>query len=392
MGFAAYGWPKAEARQVRAELRAAATDAQLPGLAPAALEATVFDGTRPPDPTRDISAARERLERADRQLKRFQLDRAKQNVQAALQTLRPHIGLRAARPTDMKRLFLAVAIAHAERDRRKVQALLNQFVRRYWTVHPVDTPWPPDLRDQLQGTRQRLKMKPLSISTTMAAEASVDGLVVGETPLVIQVPVGRHRVEVRAPQALPEAQTVAVPATSSGPLEVHLTLQANLVDALTAAETLSADLERRIVETARQWGLREVYAVGPEGEDQVRIQRLGTTMAGPVVVDRAPGALRMGLVQIWSSPDDGEPMIWPWVTVGTGAAILGAGIGLHLLAQSTQDDFRDRRHFLTQTEAFELRDQANVEATASTVLISVGAAAIAGGLTWAILEWIEEAP
>ena len=387
VAVAVYGWPKSQARRIRQRVREAAQRAQIAGVVEPWIEEAAFDGRAPPDLKGELAAVRTLLDQAEQQLAQFQIAEAKGNVQEALRHMSGNLGRTVARPYDYRRLQLAVKIAHAERDENAVSALLEEFALRYWSIAARDTQWPPDIMAQLQALQQRLPKRRLFINSPRPAQVAVDGLAIGPTPAAVDVPIGRHRVEVVADGAWPGLTWASVGDEGAA---VVVSPQSPLVKKLSTAQTLSPALEARIRQTGRRWRFTDVYTVGPAPNDKIKLDRLGERRAGPIVVDRSVEAVRLGIIQLWSPPEEEEPQLWPWVTVGAGAAAIGTGVALRVVAQSTQDDFQSQRHFLTQAQAFELRDQGDREATSGTVLIGVGAAALAGGLTWAILEWMDD--
>ena len=78
-------------------------------------------------------------------------------------------------------------------------------------------------------------------------------------------------------------------------------------------------------------------------------------------------------------PGPRYPHLGPWLTVGAGAAALAAGVGFALAARSSADAADRAGDPAAYTRA---RDQWRTRRTASGVLLGVGAAAVAGGLTW----------
>ncbi len=397
VGFAAYGLPRARARRLRQQLREAAKRARLGELVDPRVESSVFDGRAPPDPTNDVAAARAYLDRAESHLKAFEIPEAKQNTVAARQRLRPHVGRVAARPQDRRRLHLAVSIAHAERDEAALIDHLRTFLNRFSDVRTQDAPWPPDVRARLERLRVGIRLVPITIASTVPAVAAINGRPVGPTPVEVRVPQGRHRIEVSAPGAQPDLVWIDAKAA----VRVELTPRSTLGSTLLGTRALTPSLQARILAESAKRGIRTVFAAGPgrgpSGNDTVRIVRVGAdpSLAGSnaVQVAATPEGLRLGLVQLSPKPavrEENESSVWPWVTVGAGVAAAGAGVAFRVIAQSTQDDFQARRPALTQREAVDLRDRGEAEATAGTALLGVGLTAVAGGLTWAVIEWIQD--
>jgi tetratricopeptide (TPR) repeat protein len=76
--------------------------------------------------------------------------------------------------------------------------------------------------------------------------------------------------------------------------------------------------------------------------------------------------------------------VGPWATMGTGGAILGAGIFFGIHASTTHDDAVATP---IQRDAQELQHSAERSATIANVLFVVGGAALAGGFAWKVYQW-----
>lgn len=74
----------------------------------------------------------------------------------------------------------------------------------------------------------------------------------------------------------------------------------------------------------------------------------------------------------------------PWITIGTGAAIVATGFYFGARASSTHDDAVASP---VQRDAAELQDSAERSATIANVLFVVGGLATAGGIGWKVWQW-----
>ena len=73
---------------------------------------------------------------------------------------------------------------------------------------------------------------------------------------------------------------------------------------------------------------------------------------------------------------------WPWVVVGSGVALTGAGVGLLMWASSQRTGAKDK----VQVDAAAEFDSAKSKTLGGAVTVGVGAAAVAGGLIWWLLD------
>lgn len=84
--------------------------------------------------------------------------------------------------------------------------------------------------------------------------------------------------------------------------------------------------------------------------------------------------------------DDRTPLekYGPWITIGSGGAVVATGLFFGIRAQATHDDAIATP---IQRDAAELQSSAERSATIANVLFVVGGAAIAGGIAWKVWQW-----
>jgi tetratricopeptide (TPR) repeat protein len=84
--------------------------------------------------------------------------------------------------------------------------------------------------------------------------------------------------------------------------------------------------------------------------------------------------------------DDRSPLekYGPWITMGSGGAMVLTGVFFGINASTTHDDAVATP---IQRDSAELQRSAERSATVANVLFVVGGAAIAGGLVWKVYQW-----
>lgn len=102
-------------------------------------------------------------------------------------------------------------------------------------------------------------------------------------------------------------------------------------------------------------------------------QRIDVQLSGEAVGDLGGGG------------GGGGGSIWPWVTVGVGVAAVGAGVFTGLSAQNLHDQLDDKRKKGELIAPADI-DTGNNLVLMTNVLMGVGVAAIAGGVTWWFLD------
>lgn len=349
------------------------------------------------DRTEARAAAGRLLHQAQEHLQSFQVDEAKDALAEATQLLKPDLGLEAARPLNQLRLALAVAVGHAQRDAKTLASALDQYAARFGTTPPDRGLWPPELERRLVTVVARVQTK-LQIISKPAGEAFVDGRAVGPTPVTVDdLPPGRHRVEVRAPDHLPGFEWANTTSTRLArvPVELAPALQHRL-EGLPAEGPIPDDLLALLAETAER-GPAELLAIAtPAGQGgvSVRIIEAGPKPAlhGPMVGDSAAAAFDLAWAT-WAKAQTTAPgrALQPWAfgAAGLGVAAASVGVAMRLWAKDTQEPLQSRRGALTQTDAYAIQDRAQSRALIGTLLIGAGAALFAGGaglFTWDLIS------
>lgn len=73
-----------------------------------------------------------------------------------------------------------------------------------------------------------------------------------------------------------------------------------------------------------------------------------------------------------------EPQVmWGWVTLGTGAAVLAGGIGVGFVAQGTHEDFKGT---IEQAKKESLQSKGRAQALAADIMMGIGTTAIVTGI------------
>lgn len=375
-------------------------------LTPRDRERFLFAVAPPPDRSRELQLARNLLNEAEEQLRNFAVGEAQQSLEQATEVLEPHVGLEGTRDLDETRLQLAVAIAHAQRDEDHLDDALKAYAARFGREPPDSGLWPPDLTRRLKAMTAAASTA-LKVTSEPPGEAWVNGKKLGPTPARRDdLPPGRHRVQVRAPAHYPADTWIE---TQSAKLaEAHLELPPDVgqeLEAVSATGALPAATERRLAEVARAERIRLLFLVGPIRRGRVALRALevgeqSAVATGIVEADATVEGVRVALNQIFQERAEARLAAqrgvspWAWVGAGAGLAAIGTGIALRLMAVSTQGDYRAQQGALTQASAYGLRDEADRQGLAGSVLIGVGAAALAGVATWVTFDLLTtpEAP
>jgi hypothetical protein len=79
-----------------------------------------------------------------------------------------------------------------------------------------------------------------------------------------------------------------------------------------------------------------------------------------------------------------EPSLAPWIVVGAGAVALAVGAGFGFSSRGARSSAANEPH--TPEELADLEDRAIGHGIAANVLFGVGAAGVAGGLIWWLLD------
>ena len=126
-------------------------------------------------------------------------------------------------------------------------------------------------------------------------------------------------------------------------------------------------------------GSRFVLVLSDADTEAERARRALEVAPGQDALTPLRGALGELLLALPAAPGPRYPHLGAWMTVGAGAAALAAGVGFAVAARSSADAAAAAAGPAAYTSA---RDDWRTRRTASGVLLGVGAAAVAAGLTW----------
>jgi len=176
---------------------------------------------------------------------------------------------------------------------------------------------------------------------------TVDGTPRGQTPLApIELPPGAHRVRLEQDGFVPWEEDVTVPPGG----EVSLR--------------------------------KEMVAVPPPPREVIVWREVPDAGA---VEDRQPGP----------PPSPYSP--WQWVTLGTGAALLGGGVALFVLGDADLQQVRDATGYgsggrvdMTVQRAQDLEESGNAKRGAGIAFMAVGGAALATSVVLFVLDALED--
>lgn len=333
--------------------------------------------------------ARALLDQADEQLRNFQVPGAKKALAKATELLDPDLGLSPTVTLDQRRLALAVAVAHAERDEEALEAALTAYAARFdQKSPPKGASWPPDLVRRLTSLAARARSS-LEVTSDPPGEVFVDGRKVGNSPLTVDdLPVGRHRVEVKAPDCF--ARDVWIDTDPAKVAAVKLDLPPTVsvrLARLPAEGPLPAGLQSEVAAAGARGGATWVALVTPARDGKASVRLIETRPEGHAHGPVLAGAPRMAFDLAWDTRDElvaegpGKPLRYtPWVigAAGVGVAAAVTGVAVRMWAKDTQDPLRTQQGALTQADAYAIQDRAEGRAVLGTVLITAGAALVAG--------------
>ncbi|MCC7386722.1 MAG: PEGA domain-containing protein [Deltaproteobacteria bacterium] len=369
-----------------------------PGVALAApsVEDRLFKSVAPP--TANLRPARRGLRRASKAFSAFRLPEASRHLAEAKETLAPWEGTPEARELVKQCMTLEVSLAHAERDELRVQRALEAFARSFPEEEPREGAWPPALVAQLKRLTPP-RHATLQVESNPSGVAYVDGVRACSTPCAVEgLSEGEHRVVIEAELHFRRDERVVV--SAAAPAQLRVDLDPDLSRRLSTLD-LDAPLPPNVAELLTQLASAqgvELIILGTPLGAGARLRRLdigGRTSASAVevivlpsledaTIDRGLEQLITGFAAEPSVASGGafEVPVWAWIAAGAGAAAATTGIVLRIDAAGATGDFEARQAELTQAEAFDLRDGAEQEQMSGTILIGVGAAAIAGVGAW----------
>lgn len=365
-------------------------------LAAPSVEDRLFRSIAPPTP--DLRPAKRGLRRAAKAFSAFRLPEASRHLAEAKEHLAPWEGTPEARELVKQRMALEVSLAHAERDELRVQRALEAFARSFPEEEPREGTWPPALVAQLKRLTPP-RHATLQVESNPSGVAYVDGVRACSTPCAVEgLTEGEHRVVIEAELHFRRDERVVVNAASPAQLRVDLDPDlSRRLSTLDLDAPLPPDLTRLLALLASAQGVDLVILGTPLGRG-ARVRRLDTgARTSPstievivlpalddATVDRGLEQLITGFTAEPSASSGGgfEVPLWAWIAAGAGAAAATTGIVLRIDAAGATGDFEARQAELTQAEAFDLRDSAEQEQMSGTILIGVGAAAIAGVGAW----------
>jgi hypothetical protein len=353
------------------------------------VERATFAAPRPKSSQASLQKAQRLLAKAEANLRDFELKEAETAMASVAELLAPYLGLRETTKIDQERLHLGVAIAHAQRDEARIDALLADYVTRYPGVIPDERKWPPDLVRRLSTGAPTVTTK-LEIASTPSGTAYVDGRLYGPTPTTAtDLPPGRHRVEVDAEGSYPIDGFVDT--TSLETTKIELKPLPRVSASLAKAkidQPLDRDLASELRRLATPLGVTELVFVSKGPKSTVELRSVSVDNKGDespkFAGDRNEAGARLAISQ-WrayrerpsSTTSTGVPT-WAWVGAGSGAALTTAGVVLRMIAVGTENELQRKEGASTQSEAFNLRDQADAQALGGSILIGVGFVALAG--------------
>ena len=243
-------------------------------------------------------------------------------------------------------------------------------------------------------------------STPSGLPVSVDGTVVGTTPLMqMETARGPHRVLITDPRYYDQGRDVTVDCGEKERVTVSLVAREGAIEVY-AADSDENDLEADVWVDGYSLGKTPLTARVIIGEHQVLVRALGVTWQDTVDVAERQTAhvhavLRRSPVatERWSAWSEGPSSIetkhktspttaWGWVTAGTAGVLAATGGALWLWGEVDMDDVSSGQSgSMNQTTARELEDRANLKQTTALVCwTGAGIAALGALVLFAVPE------
>ncbi len=361
------------------------------------------DSTYLPREPRDTQAGLEALARGEKRYLAVELKAAKKALEVAVDALLRDptelVDARFATRAALRLTQVCLALRQVRAADQVIERALFALPR-----FPAEGSPPPDLRARLEAVRSRvanqLDGRLHVVTRRPGAEVSVNGVVVGRTPLMVEglarVPV---RVVVRPDRAPAESRLISL---AEGRAEVEFgstdellaDLRGSVVNhdaegswraARRLQSSFSADATCLAVVDDSDVVVARLDAVTREVLGGHRTTRVPGDAAGWRVLGRfsapvAPSNLTPAEVAaaLWSQPNFANTLDfgraeWGWTTAGVGVATLGLGAYFGAKAFDADDRY-------SRTGTRSEKDDAESSALAADVVISVGAVLVGTGL------------
>jgi hypothetical protein len=212
----------------------------------------------------------------------------------------------------------------------------------------------------------------------------------GKTPISFQLLPGEHKIIADLKNHEPEYREIRLGDESKVRVQFEMSLSSEYTDVKFMVSEIGADVlvDRRsigkspIVGVKRlREGAHQVLAMKPGYKNWSRTIQVKGPKRNKVDIELAPE----GQVSIEVDDEEAPSQMWPWVTMGVGGAALVGGAITGMMANSLHtklQEKKDRRELIASADV----DTGNSLVGTTNILLGVGALAVAGGLTWWLLD------
>lgn len=219
---------------------------------------------------------------------------------------------------------------------------------------------------------------------------------VGQAPLNLSLLPGQHKLIAHLDKHEPVTRVIQLTEGEDKTVNLLLTPSSEFVDVKFMVSERGANVmvDRRKIGTSPLVGKTRIR----RGRRQIMAFKEGFRRwsRDVEVTDTDDQVIRIQLEKEGEEVADTEPAetgtnIWPWVTVGVGVATIGGGIATGMLADGLYEKLEQKRSRMEPIAPSDI-DTGNGLVLMTNVLLGVGTAVVAGGVTWYFLQSDSDEP
>ena len=270
-----------------------------------------------------------------------------------------------------------------------------RFYQRFIDAVP-DSPKRAALQEKVGQLKKKLdtRYRTVQVSSTPAgAHVFVNDRAsgsMGKTPISFQLMPGKHKIIVDLKDHESDAKEVVLGDEPKVRIGFDLSLSSEYADVKFMVSEVGADIlvNRRSIGKSPIVGVKRLR----QGTHQVLAMKPGYKNWSQTIQVKGPKRNQVdiqliteGQTSIEVESEEGSSTLWPWVTMGAGAAMLTGGVVTGLMANSLHTKLQEKKDRQELIAAADI-DTGNTLVLTTNVLVGAGTLAIAGGLTWLLLD------